>query len=189
MDTNNEQIAESCAIAIKDFVSAVRPSRYSTEDLQPLDLLDAESKLNQAWVDFQNLTTRGWEVVHSEMARFDELYLWYYSLRMAEMAVRRSDESFVGYGLIALVVCERYTDRRDLFTALALLLDAGKRIDADVWSIFGRVAELGSSEKKETIMNYLNARGNEKSMDQVLEGVGYAASGSKENFKYSSTPL
>jgi hypothetical protein len=184
---SEDRLVASCTLSIKHFVEAVRPSRYATDDVRGGELLEAESKLTKSWADFEALSEVAWSSVREQISRTDEMYLWYYAARMAELAVRRNDESFVRYGLMALVVDDKFLDQRDIFTALALLLDAAKRIEADVESVFRNVAKRASAKRRDTIETYVTERCGEPSMDEVLAGIGYTVSGTGENFSYRST--
>ena len=65
-------------------------------------------------------------------------------------------------------------------------MDAAKRIDADVSSFFLKAASLASPERRQLIESNLESRVNVASMDEILRGLGYEATGGKEDFKYRS---
>ncbi len=185
-NSNGGQTAK-CISTIRNFVIAIRPTRYSTEDIGGSKLLDAELRLNESWNYFETLSLHEWSILREQISRTEEMYLWYYAIRMAEMAVRKNDECFIHFGILALIVDGRFTDDRDVYTALALLLDAAKRIGAHVISLFKKPAEMGSTKLREAIERFMDERGGEVSMEHVLTGLGYAAFGSGETFCYRST--
>lgn len=186
MNTPDDARVNRCRSAIRDFASAIRPTLYSRDGVAGNELLEAERRLNECWTDFEGLTEHGWGMVREQMSRSEESYLWYYAIHMAEMAVRLHDEDFIRYGLMALVAMDISSDPRDIYTGLALLMDAAKRVDANVRRIFGRAAELGSPEMQRTIDEYFKERSGETSMDHVLRGLGWTVTGSGHTFKYRS---
>lgn len=176
-----------CFAAIDAFVQAVRPTRYSKDALRPLELMEAESKLNHSWDSFAQLSTEGREFVRDKMLRSHNMYLWYYALHMAEMAVRRGEDFLIRFGLMALSIDSKFADVRDTYTALAVLLDAAKRINADTEQIFREVANKSSDKMRDRILQYYEDRGRDTELHS-LAGVGYAATGSGETFRYQSSP-
>ena len=186
MNATEEQGWSRCRTSITEFVNSIRPTRYSTECVLPGELLEAERKLNQRWVEFEALSESDWSIVRGMISRTEEMILWHYSVRMAQMAVRTNDERLIRFGLMALIVTDKLMDPRDVFTAHALLLDAAKRIHANVESVFNGVARLATPTRRNTMETYVRERACEASMDNVLDGLGYAASGSGNSFSYRS---
>jgi len=186
-ENSNDGLTVKCISSIRNFVNAIRPTRYSTNIIGAGDLLDAELRLNESWGDFKTLSQQGWSNLREQISRTEGIYLWYYAVRMAEMAVRKNDEHFIRFGLLALIVDDTFTEERDVFTALALLLDAATRIEAHAISLFKKTAKLGSLNRCEAIERFIDERGGEVSMGHVLTGLGYAACGSGETFCYRST--
>lgn len=187
LENSNDGLIATCISSIRNFVNAIRPSRYSTVGTVGGELLEAELKLNESWGDFEALSQHGWSILREQISRTEGIYLWYYAVRMAEMAVRKNDEHFIRFGMLALIVDDTFTEDRDLYTALALLLDAAKRIEAHAISLFKKTAKLGSMKRCEAIERFIDERGGEASMGHVLTGLGYAAFGSGETFCYRST--
>lgn len=187
LENSNDGLIATCISSIRKFVNAIRPSRYSTVGTVGGELLEAELKLNESWGDFETLSQNEWSILREQISRTEGIYLWYYSVRMAEMAVRKNDEHFIRFGMLALIVDDRFTEDRDVYTALALLLDAAKRIEVRAISLFKKTAKLGSMKRCEAIERFIDERGGEVSMGHVLTGLGYAAFGSGETFCYRST--
>ena len=177
-------IVQKCLSTIRTFVDTVLPTRYSTNDVRGTELLAAENLLNQRWKDFELLSPDEWMVMRSQLSRADGMCLWHYSIRMAEMAVRRDDACFIGFALAALVVDESYTESRDFVAALGLILDAAKRVNADAVTLFKSAAKHSSPQRRERIQFYVTERAHHTSMAETLEGLGYQATGTKEDFKY-----
>ena len=163
----------------------VHPTRYSTDEVAGTQFLNAELVLNDSWMGFESLTEGAWTKVRDQLTRTDELCLWYYAVRMAEMAVRRNDSQFIRFGLMALIVDDRFIDHRDVFSGLALLDDAAKRTCGDAEVMFRNAAKYASATKRAMIERYVAERDNEQSSD--LRGVGFRVTGVGESFKYEST--
>ena len=186
MNERVDTVATKCVSTINEFVEAIRPNRYSIGELQGGEFLPAETRLNNGWSEFEKLAESDWMSLRQEMSRSHGMYLWHYAIRMAELAVRRNDDRLIGFALYALIIDDKYTEARDVNSALALVMDAAKRIDADVSSFFLKAASLASPERRQLIESNLESRVNVASMDEILRGLGYEATGGKEDFKYRS---
>lgn len=185
MTVANEEISTKCVSAIKDFVARIHPTGYATDKVAGSQLLDAEVVLNESWKRFESLCDGGWTNVRDQLSRTDELCLWYYAVRMAEMAVRRNDSQFIRFGLMALIVDDRFIDHRDVFSGLALLDDAAKRTRGDAEAMLRNAAKYASATKRSMIERFVAERGSGQSSD--LRGVGFRVTGTGESFKYEST--
>lgn len=76
-----------------------------------------------------------------------------FSLRMATAAIQQGRRDFVTAGAAALTLDRDEIDERDVYVALAVLHDAGTRLDLDVEDIFKIAAANATSRRRVVVVD------------------------------------
>ena len=160
---SRDPLCIECIARLKSLFDAVRPSTYLIAPQTGTQLLDVELELNANWSKFALLSDEDWMTVRAEISQIETYYLWTYAIRMAEIAVRRNEDCFIRFGLMALIVDDNKLDRRDVYTALALLLDSAKRLSCETDTMFEKIGSLGTAERSQIIIEYYRKRRDEAS--------------------------
>lgn len=114
------------------------------------------------------------EIITSENARVLELF----AERMASLSVRQNRVDPAKDGLLALLICSRAGDSRDIVMILSLLHDAVIKIGGSAREVFRGVSSvLGGSD----LMNEFLERSEE---DKAIDSMGYEESKNEEGFIY-----
>ena len=142
---------QNCRQAIEAFaVAASAVTDYGSlfwcsEQPYPLDF---ETALSVVWDDIEQLDDQDWTELRSFV---DYNYAWQlrtYAARMATLAVREKDSTFVRYGLLALVLDNDLQDYRDVLIVCSVIYDAATRIGENPEGLFHRVARLAAPRRK-----------------------------------------
>ena len=111
----------------------------------------------------------------------DAYSLVIFSVRMAVLAVRKQDSSFLRTGLIGLVLDDGVVDWRDVIVALAIIEDCSARIAINSETVIESVLGLATTQRRSDICtNYLTRPSNMRS----VEVLGFCATGENESLSY-----
>lgn len=108
---------------------------------------------------------------------------FFFSERMACLAVRIKSEQCLFEGLIAHAIEGGKIDWRDNILVISLLYHSAMKIGADPVTLFNMAAEFAEGEIKEIIKNFPN-RAPE---DRTIEAMGYVESENEQGFCYKRT--
>jgi hypothetical protein len=105
-----------------------------------------------------------------------------YSERMASLAVRRSDPSYIILGLVALTLACT-DDLREALLILPLHYRSAVKMHLDPAVVFQQAASFTAPEGREMLISFLTGRPE----SQQVEVMGYEESRDQDGFRYQRT--
>lgn len=111
-------------------------------------------------------------------------FLLIVAVRMAAMAIRTNDPTYLFLGIIALVVENLQTDSRDTIVHLSLLKYASMKIDASIAPFFDRAREFASPEFDE-LLHLVSKRRITRSS---IKKMGFDETSSEHGFLFQVVP-
>jgi len=136
------------------FDAAVKFERYNVFNCHHVGkLMSVEIQLAESLSD-KEVTTP--ETVHAVRACIDYdlgARLIAFSLRMASAALQFGSAELVTAGTVALALDDDQVDERDVWLCLAVLHDAGSRLQQDMNSILQHAASLATPRRRLAILN------------------------------------
>jgi len=173
---------QTCASALASFESAASGiTGYYLSQCSEIALpLEIETKLSEAWPDFESLDRDAWAWVRAAITRNCAGRLLTYAFRMANLAVRTSNESHVYHGFFALVIDESFLDYRDVCCVACALYDAALRVGGRPNDLVRNAARYAAPRRRDVLLGWLGGADYTKN----LNSMGFEAVQGENGFEY-----
>lgn len=142
-----------------------------------------DSKISDLIDTYVNTSSEGQNFIRGVFSHKYSSTFFFFSERMACLAIREKLEKHIFEGLIAHAIENGKFDWRENILVLSLLYHSAVKIGTDPTLLFNRAAAFAEGEIKKIIQNFPNR----VPEDRSIEAMGYVESENEQGFCYKRT--